>query len=185
VVSHRLVSRTGRVGRWPNALAETINGLFETEVISRCGWCSLEAVELATLEWVACFNNRRLLEPIGNMPPADTEQCYSDQLEQTTLSWRHDSNQQASGKPGAFHWLARHPRWTFHFAPTSGCSWPNAVEAFFSALTRSAYGTAASTPSSGCKPQSTAISTSAMQSQGRSSGPRPPPPSSPRLQDCM
>jgi transposase InsO family protein len=47
---------------------------------------SLEAVEFATLEWVDCFNNRRLLEPIGNMPPADAEQCYYDQLEQTALA---------------------------------------------------------------------------------------------------
>ena len=57
-----------------NALAETINGLFKAEVIHRRGpWRSFEAVEFATLEWVDWFNNRRLLEPIGNIPPAEAE----------------------------------------------------------------------------------------------------------------
>src|SRR4051794_18788296 len=61
----------GSVGdSYDNALAESINGLYKTEVIRRCGpWRSLEAVEFATLEWVEWFNNRRLLQPIGNMPP--------------------------------------------------------------------------------------------------------------------
>ena len=59
---------------YDNALAETIIGLFKTEVIHRCGpWRSLEAVEFATLEWVDWFNKRRLLEPIGNIPPAEAE----------------------------------------------------------------------------------------------------------------
>ena len=60
-----------------NALAETINGLYKTEVIGPCGpWRSLEAVEFATLEWVDWFNNRRLLEPIGHVPPVDFEREY-------------------------------------------------------------------------------------------------------------
>ena len=60
-----------------NALAETINGLCKTEVIRQRGpWRNLEAVEFATLEWVDWFNNRRLLEPIGNIPPADAEARY-------------------------------------------------------------------------------------------------------------
>ena len=61
----------GSVGdSYDNALAETINGLFKAEVIHRRGpWRSFEAVEYATLEWVDWFNNRRLLEPIGNIPP--------------------------------------------------------------------------------------------------------------------
>ena len=60
-----------------NALAETINGLYKAEVIHRRGpWRSLEAVEFATLEWVDWFNNRRLLEPIGNIPPAEAEANY-------------------------------------------------------------------------------------------------------------
>ena len=68
----------GSVGdSYDNALAETVNGLFKTEVIRRRGpWRSLEAVELATLEWVDWFNNRRLLEPIGNIPPAEAEAAY-------------------------------------------------------------------------------------------------------------
>jgi putative transposase len=58
-----------------NALAETINGLYKAEVIHRRGpWRSFEAVEYATLEWVDWFNNRRLLEPIGNIPPAEAEE---------------------------------------------------------------------------------------------------------------
>jgi transposase InsO family protein len=60
----------GSVGdSYDNALAETINGLYKAEVIHRRGpWRSFEAVEFATLEWVDWFNNRRLLEPIGNIP---------------------------------------------------------------------------------------------------------------------
>ena len=74
----------GSVGdSYDNALAETINGLFKTEVIRRRGpWRSLEAVELATLEWVDWFNNRRLLEPIGHVPPAEAEAAYYAALEE-------------------------------------------------------------------------------------------------------
>jgi transposase InsO family protein len=73
----------GSIGNsYDNALAESINGLYKTEVIRRCGpWRSLEAVEFATLEWVDWFNNRRLLEPIGNVPPAEAEARYYAQLE--------------------------------------------------------------------------------------------------------
>ena len=68
----------GSVGdSYDNALAETTNGLYKAEVIHRRGpWRSLEAVEFATLEWVDWFNNRRLLEPIGNIPPAEAEANY-------------------------------------------------------------------------------------------------------------
>jgi len=53
---------------------QTINGLYMTEVIRRCGpWGTLEAVEFATLEWVDWFNHRRLLKCIGNIPPAKAE----------------------------------------------------------------------------------------------------------------
>jgi transposase InsO family protein len=78
----------GSVGdSYDNALAETINGLYKTEVIRRCGpWRSLEAVELATLEWVDWFNHRRLLEPIGNIPPAEAEARYYAQLEEPALA---------------------------------------------------------------------------------------------------
>lgn len=73
----------GSVGdSYDNALAETVIGLFKTEVIHRRGpWRSFEAVEFATLEWVDWFNNRRLLEPIGNIPPAEMEAAYYAQLE--------------------------------------------------------------------------------------------------------
>ncbi|MBB4620124.1 transposase InsO family protein [Sphingomonas abaci] len=68
----------GSVGdSYDNALAETINGLYKAEVIYRRGpWRSFEAVEYATLEWVDWFNHRRLLEPIGNIPPAEAEEQY-------------------------------------------------------------------------------------------------------------
>ncbi len=70
----------GSVGdSYDNALAETIIGLYKTEVIHRRGpWRHLEAVEYATLEWVDWFNHRRLLEPIGNVPPAELEMAYID-----------------------------------------------------------------------------------------------------------
>jgi len=65
---------------YDNALAETVIGLFKTEVIRRRGpWRSLEAVEFATLEWVDWFNHRRLLEPIGYIPPAEYEARYYQQ----------------------------------------------------------------------------------------------------------
>ena len=66
----------GSVGdSYDNALAETINGLYKAEVIHRRGpWRNFEAVEFATLEWVDWFNNRRLLEPIGFIPPAEAEE---------------------------------------------------------------------------------------------------------------
>ena len=65
---------------YDNALAETVIGLFKTEVIRLRGpWRSLEAVEFATLEWVDWFNHRRLLEPIGYVPPAEYEARYYGQ----------------------------------------------------------------------------------------------------------
>ena len=68
----------GSVGdSYDNALAETIIGLFKTEVIHPRGpWRTLDAVEYATLEWVDWFNNRRLLESIGHVPPAEYERAY-------------------------------------------------------------------------------------------------------------
>jgi putative transposase len=71
----------GSVGdSYDNALAETINGLYKAEVIYRQSWKNREAVELKTLEWVDWFNHRRLLEPIGNIPPAEAEEKYYQQL---------------------------------------------------------------------------------------------------------
>jgi transposase InsO family protein len=70
-----------------NALAETINCLCKAEVIRRRGpWRSFEAVEFATLEWVDCFNNRRLLKPLGNIPPAEAEEHYYATLDQPAMA---------------------------------------------------------------------------------------------------
>jgi putative transposase len=78
----------GSVGdSYDNALAETINGLDKTEVIRRRGpWRNLEAVEFATLEWVDWFNHRRLLEPIGGIPPAEAEARYYAQREDAAMA---------------------------------------------------------------------------------------------------
>ena len=78
----------GSVGdSYDNALAETVNGLYKAEVIHRRGpWRSFEAVELVTLEWVDWFNNRRLLEPIGNIPPAEAEERHYAMLEQSDMA---------------------------------------------------------------------------------------------------
>ena len=75
----------GSVGdSYDNALAETINGLYKTEVIRRRGpWKNIEEVEYATLEWVDWFNNRRLLEPIGDVPAAEYGMMYYRQLEES------------------------------------------------------------------------------------------------------
>ncbi len=109
----------GSVGdSYDNALAETINGLYKAEVIHRRGpWRNFEAVEFATLEWVDWFNNRRLLEPIGNAttdgswslsatsrrpkPSNATTPCWNNP------PWRHNLNQMASGKPGAVQTYSR------------------------------------------------------------------------------
>ena len=70
-----------------NALAETVIGLFKSEVIHQRGpWRSFETVEYATLEWVNWFNTRRLLEPIGNIPPAEAEARYYAQVEVQSLA---------------------------------------------------------------------------------------------------
>ena len=78
----------GSVGdSYDNALAETINGLYKAEVIHRLGpWRSFEAVEFATLEWVDWFNHRRLLEPIGNIPPAEAEERYYAMLDDAPMA---------------------------------------------------------------------------------------------------
>ena len=78
----------GSVGdSYDNALAETVNGLYKAEVIHRRGpWRSCEAVEFATLEWVDWFNNRRLLEPIGNIPPAEAEERYFAMLNDQAMA---------------------------------------------------------------------------------------------------
>ena len=70
-----------------NALAETINGLYKAEVIHRkSSWRTIDDVEMATLKWVDWFNNRRLLEPIGNIPPNEAEELYYTQINQLELA---------------------------------------------------------------------------------------------------
>jgi len=78
----------GNVGdSYGNALAETIIGLYKTEIIHQRGpWRHLEAVEYATLEWVDWFNHRRLLEPIGNVPTAELEPAYDRQRNEWALA---------------------------------------------------------------------------------------------------
>ena len=78
----------GSIGdSYDNALAETINGLYKAEVIRPNGpWRSIEEVEFATLEWVDWFNNRRLLEPIGNVPPAEFEAMYDEAREAPAMA---------------------------------------------------------------------------------------------------
>ena len=68
----------GSVGdSYDNALAETVIGLFKTELIRKRGpWRNIEDVEFATLEWVWWFNYHRLLEPIGYVPPVEYEEAY-------------------------------------------------------------------------------------------------------------
>jgi transposase InsO family protein len=96
-VSMRYTERLGDAGIAPsvgsrgdsydNALAESVIGLFKTEVIQRQGpWRHLEAVEFATLDWVDWFNTRRLLEPIGYVPPAEYEARYYEQLDRGATS---------------------------------------------------------------------------------------------------
>lgn len=78
----------GSVGdSYDNALAETINGLYKTEVIRRRGpWRNVDDVEYATLVWVDWFNNRRLLEPLGYVPPAEFEAAYYQQRNQAMVA---------------------------------------------------------------------------------------------------
>ena len=71
----------GSVGdSYDNAMAETIHGLYKTEIIHKDGpWRGLDQVEQATLTWVHWFNNQRILEPIGDIPPAEYELMYYQQ----------------------------------------------------------------------------------------------------------
>ncbi len=72
-----LLASTGITGdSYDNALAESVNGLYKAEVIHRKSWKTRQDVELATLEWVDWFNNRRLLERLGHIPPMEAEKAY-------------------------------------------------------------------------------------------------------------
>jgi putative transposase len=78
----------GSIGdSYDNALAESVIGLFKTEVIRQRGpWRGLEDVEFATLEWVSWYNSQRLLEPIGYVPPVEFEELYHRHQETTALA---------------------------------------------------------------------------------------------------
>ncbi|EIP3289697.1 transposase, partial [Escherichia coli] len=72
-----LLASTGSTGdSYDNAMAESINGLYKAEVIHRKSWKNRTEVELATLTWVDWSNNRRLLERLGHIPPAEAEKAY-------------------------------------------------------------------------------------------------------------
>ncbi|WP_139108802.1 integrase core domain-containing protein, partial [Escherichia coli] len=72
-----LLASTGSTGdSYDNAMAESINGLYKAEVIHRKSWKNRTEVELATLTWVDWYNNRRLLERLGHIPPAEAEKSY-------------------------------------------------------------------------------------------------------------
>jgi putative transposase len=77
----------GRVGdSYDNALAETIIGLYKTELIYKDGpWRGAEQVEFKTLDWVDWFNNRRLFEPIGNIPPVEYKALYYQHQEMPAM----------------------------------------------------------------------------------------------------
>ncbi|OUI79584.1 integrase [Acetobacter orientalis] len=83
-----LVAFVGSVGdSYDNALAETINGLYKTELIYRQGpWKNRDAVELATLKWVDWFNNRRFLFSIGNILTAESEARFYAQQKSHALA---------------------------------------------------------------------------------------------------
>jgi hypothetical protein len=74
----RPASQVGSIGdSYDNALAESVIGLFKTEFIRREGpWRGIDQVEFETLDWVCWYNQRRLLEPIGYVPPAEFEDTY-------------------------------------------------------------------------------------------------------------
>ena len=93
----------GSVGNsYDNALAETINGLYKAEVIHRRGpWRNFEAVEFATLEWVDWFNNRRLLQPIGFIPPAEAEGRYFAMLNDTAMAASLKQNRLRQSRSGS------------------------------------------------------------------------------------
>ena len=104
--THRLAEASiapsvgSRGDSYDNALAESMIGLFKTEVIQRKGpWRHQDAVEFATLTWVDWFNHRRLLEPIGYVPPAEYEASYYQQLAGGTLSGSHIPATRLTGRP--------------------------------------------------------------------------------------
>ena len=95
----------GSVGdSYDNALAESIIGLFKTEVINFLGpWKSMAQVEWETLQWVSWYNNERLHSAIGHRPPQEVEEAFYEQMN-TLEKAAEVLNKQPSRKPGAVHW---------------------------------------------------------------------------------
>ena len=92
---------------YDNALAETMIGLYKTELVRRRGpWKGIDDVEFGTLEWIDWFNHRRLFEPIGNVPPAEFEAAFPGRRTVTTLP---DPQNRASDEPGAVQSSRRPP----------------------------------------------------------------------------
>jgi putative transposase len=88
---------------YDNALAETINGLYKAEVIHRRGpWKTKQAVELATLEWVAWFNHHRLMGPLGYLPPAEFEAELPSTTRWSGRDQRLTQSNRPPRKPGRF-----------------------------------------------------------------------------------
>ncbi|EMF5137480.1 IS3 family transposase [Salmonella enterica] len=82
-----LLASTGSTGdSYDNAMAESINGLYKAEVIHRQSWKNRSEVELATLTWVDWYNNRRLLERLGHIPPAEAEKAYYASIGEKVLA---------------------------------------------------------------------------------------------------
>ena len=94
----------GSVGdSYDNALAETIIGLYKTELIRQQGpWRKIDEVEYATLEWVDWLNNRRLRQPIGDVPPAEFEMTYYRQLERSAMAARLKQTSLQNTRGGSF-----------------------------------------------------------------------------------
>ena len=99
----------GKGDSYDNALAETINRLYKAKLIHRrAPWKTKESLERATLEWVSWFNHHRLLEPIGYIPPAETEEITIGNSA-VKLQLQLDLNQLASMKPGDSLGAGSHP----------------------------------------------------------------------------
>ena len=98
-----LQASTGRTGdSYGSAMAESINGLYKAEVIHRKSWKNRAEVELATLTWVDWYNNRRLLERLWHIPPAEAEKLIM--LLSEMMSWQPEfKDKTLSRKPGAVH----------------------------------------------------------------------------------
>src|SRR5207244_3820579 len=91
LAANEIVNSVGSRGdSYDNAMAESINGLYKTELVRNKGpWRGLDDLELATLEWVYWFNHRRLFEDHGRIPPAELEAAHYRQTVSTNLVATH------------------------------------------------------------------------------------------------